>query len=60
MPSNVRFAIVTGTSSGLGAAIAQALLAEHWTVIGMSRRMPAFSAPGYRHVVIDGNTIPGA
>jgi benzil reductase ((S)-benzoin forming) len=53
MSSDVRFAIVTGTSSGIGAAIAQALLAERWTVIGMSRRTPAFSAPAYRHVMID-------
>ena len=51
--SNERLAIVTGTSSGLGAAIAQALLAQGWTVIGMSRRQPDFSAPGYRHIKID-------
>ncbi|HEY2396837.1 MAG TPA: SDR family NAD(P)-dependent oxidoreductase [Rudaea sp.] len=49
----LRLAIVTGTSSGLGAAIAQALLAEGWTVIGMSRRKTDFSAPGYRHLEID-------
>jgi NAD(P)-dependent dehydrogenase (short-subunit alcohol dehydrogenase family) len=53
MSSNARFAIVTGTSSGLGAPIAQALLAEGWTVIGMSRRKADFSAPGYRHIEID-------
>jgi NAD(P)-dependent dehydrogenase (short-subunit alcohol dehydrogenase family) len=53
MSSNERLAIVTGTSSGLGAAIAQALLADGWTVVGMSRRTPAFSAPDYRHIEID-------
>jgi len=53
LPANDRLAIVTGTSSGLGAAIAQALLAQGWNVIGMSRRNPNFSAPGYRHIPID-------
>jgi benzil reductase ((S)-benzoin forming) len=53
MSANERLAIVTGTSSGLGSAIAQTLLAQGWTVIGMSRRQPDFAAPGYRHIGID-------
>jgi len=48
-----RFAIVTGTSSGLGAAIAQALLAQGWHVLGMSRRKSAIASSAYRHVEID-------
>jgi benzil reductase ((S)-benzoin forming) len=49
----LRLAIVTGTSSGLGAAVAQALLEQDWTVIGVSRRKPAVSAQRYRHIEID-------
>jgi len=53
MSSNDRLAIVTGTSSGLGAAIVSALRAQDWTVVGMSRRRPDLSSPGYRHIEID-------
>ena len=53
MSSNERLAIVTGTSSGIGAAIARVLLAEGWAVVGMSRRKPDISAPGYRHIELD-------
>ena len=48
-----RFAIVTGTSSGLGAAIARALLEQGWHVLGMSRRQSAIASSAYRHVEID-------
>jgi NAD(P)-dependent dehydrogenase (short-subunit alcohol dehydrogenase family) len=58
MSSNDRLAIVTGTSSGLGAAIALALLAQGWTVVGMSRRRPDLSSPGYRHIEIDLGDLP--
>jgi benzil reductase ((S)-benzoin forming) len=58
MSSNDRLAIVTGTSSGLGAAIAHALLARDWTVVGMSRRRPDLSSPGYRHIEIDLGDLP--
>ncbi len=58
MSSNDRLAIVTGTSSGLGAAIALALLARDWTVVGMSRRRPDISSPGYRHIEIDLGDLP--
>src|SRR5579863_788504 len=57
-PSKERLAIVTGTSSGLGAAIAQVLLAQGWTVIGISRRKADFSAPNYRHIELDLADLP--
>ena len=53
MSSSDRLAIVTGTSSGLGAAVARALIAQGWLVIGMSRRRPDFSPRNYRHIEID-------
>jgi NAD(P)-dependent dehydrogenase (short-subunit alcohol dehydrogenase family) len=53
MSSNDLLAIVTGTSSGLGAAIARILLAQDWTVVGLSRRRPDLASPGYRHIEID-------
>lgn len=38
-------AIVTGGNTGIGAAIAQSLLAEGYQVISLSRRKPAWSHP---------------
>ena len=46
-------AVITGTSSGLGAAIAAALLQEGWTVVGLSRRPVDFGNPHYRHIQAD-------
>ncbi len=48
-----RLALVTGTSAGIGAAIAGALLQEKWTVIGVSRRAVTFDSAAYRHHVFD-------
>ena len=50
-------ALVTGTSSGVGQAAAEALLGEGWTVLGLSRRGASLESPGYSHFVWDlGNT----
>jgi NAD(P)-dependent dehydrogenase (short-subunit alcohol dehydrogenase family) len=45
-------ALVIGASSGIGEAIAHRLVAEGWSVIGMSRRA-GIQLAGYRHVVAD-------
>ena len=38
MSDHEKLALVTGTSSGIGAAIARDLLARAWRVVGVSRR----------------------
>ena len=47
-----RLAIVTGTSSGIGAAVARLLLEHGWEVIGIARREARFG-DGYRHMALD-------
>ena len=42
-------AVVTGVSSGIGAAIAERLLREGWRVVGISRSAPAIAAEGFAH-----------
>lgn len=46
-------ALVTGTSSGIGNAVADALIKEGWTVVGLSRREAGFAGSRYRHVRAD-------
>jgi NAD(P)-dependent dehydrogenase (short-subunit alcohol dehydrogenase family) len=46
------FAIVTGTSSGIGAVLTRRLLAEGWAVLGVSRRSAEFDGP-YTHLALD-------
>lgn len=48
-----QLAIVTGTSRGIGAAVAERLLARSWTVVGIARHQSAVSHPRYRHLEVD-------
>ena len=47
-----RLAIVTGTSSGIGGAVARQLHERGWQVIGIARRSVALGS-GYRHLALD-------
>ncbi len=46
-------AVVTGTSSGIGAALADSLLRNDWSVIGLSRRQAAIRSSHYHHLQVD-------
>lgn len=48
-----KLAIVTGTSSGIGAALAERLLAEGWKVFGVARREVKRPESDYRHIQAD-------
>lgn len=48
-----RLAIVTGASSGIGAATAEALLDAGWTVVGLSRSGGDFDASRYHDLRVD-------
>ncbi|HET7631164.1 MAG TPA: SDR family NAD(P)-dependent oxidoreductase [Gemmatimonadaceae bacterium] len=53
MPSLPSLAIVTGTSTGIGHAVAERLLAAGWEVVGAARRDAAIAHPRYRHLTVD-------
>jgi NAD(P)-dependent dehydrogenase (short-subunit alcohol dehydrogenase family) len=47
-----KLALVTGTSAGIGDALARQLVARHWNVVGVSRR-PAEFGDNYTHILTD-------
>lgn len=53
MSDSDRLAIVTGTSRGIGQAVAALLLRHGWDVLGVSRHDPGLPDGGYRHVTLD-------
>jgi benzil reductase ((S)-benzoin forming) len=48
-----RMAVVTGTSSGIGLAVALILLQRGWRVVGVSRRPGQIENPNYSHLRLD-------
>jgi NAD(P)-dependent dehydrogenase (short-subunit alcohol dehydrogenase family) len=53
MTSAKPHALVTGASSGIGAAIVARLLADGWRVTGISRRRGPFEHPAFEHLLLD-------
>ena len=45
--------LITGTTSGLGAAIAQQYIEMEWNVIGLARSESIFNFPNYKHFQVD-------
>jgi benzil reductase ((S)-benzoin forming) len=56
-PSEDRVAIVTGTTAGLGHAVARQLLSRRWSVIGIARRPSPISHERYHHIACDLATV---
>ena len=48
-----RLCVVTGTSSGIGRAVAEAALAAGWQVVGVARRESPLVHRSYRHLQLD-------
>lgn len=46
-------AVVTGTSTGIGSALARALLEQGWQVVGIARRPADPGHPDYSHLIAD-------
>jgi len=53
MSNDMRHAVVTGSSSGIGRAIAEALLASGWRVSGLDVAQPAIAHPAFTAVEVD-------
>ena len=51
--ATTRLALVTGTTSGIGAALAKQLLQRGWEVAGVARRTPTIENPRYHHLAVD-------
>ncbi len=58
-PTSPRLAVVTGTSSGVGLAVARVLLERGWTVCGIARRPAAVSHDRYQHLALDLSDVAG-
>jgi NAD(P)-dependent dehydrogenase (short-subunit alcohol dehydrogenase family) len=54
-----KLALITGTSSGIGQAAAEAALAAGWQVVGVSRRAAPFASGAYRHFEVDLGDLTG-
>ena len=51
--SNEARAVVTGSSAGIGAAIAQTLLDQGWAVTGLDRSAPTIKHARFQAVEVD-------
>jgi len=56
---SVKLALVTGTTSGIGAAVARLLLERAWAVVGVGRRAAQIEHPQYRHLSLDLADVAG-
>lgn len=52
-----RHALVTGASSGIGAAIVERLLRDGWRITGISRRPGPLDHPAFEHLSLDLNEV---